>query len=138
MDIRPGQIAKIVGGVIILISSFLDWFGFGPVGFNAFDGSRLGFTGILLVLLSLELIVGTSIRAFAPQVNLPNQVLGFSLDELALFAGFAAFIWGLSASFVDFSEVGTLVCALGGIVAVVGAFLEMRASDIPAAPPRAI
>mgnify|MGYP001812660189 CR=1 FL=1 len=136
MQLRPGQITALVGGVLILISTFLDWFGIGPFGVNAYDGDFFGFTGILLLLLSLDIIATTAIRAFAPQVNLPQQILGFSLDELTLAAGFAAFIWGLSISTVDGSKGGTLLAALGGLAVVIGAFLELRSGGTTADEPR--
>ena len=136
MQLRPGQIVALVGGVLILISTFLDWFGIGPFGVNAYDGDFFGFTGILLLLLSQDIIVTTAIRAFAPQVNLPPQILGFSLDELTLAAGFAAFIWGLSISTVDGSKGGTLLAALGGLAVVIGAFLELRSGGTTADEPR--
>ncbi|MEM7287326.1 MAG: hypothetical protein AAF480_13320 [Actinomycetota bacterium] len=136
MQLRPGQITALVGGVLILISTFLDWFGFGPIGFSVYEGDLFGFTGIILLLLSLDIIVTTALRAFAPQVNLPKQLLGFSLDELTLAAGFAAFIYGLSISTVDGSQGGTLLAALGGLAVVVGAFLELRSGDASADEPR--
>ena len=133
MDIRPGAITMLIGGVVIFISTFLDWFGFGPFGANAYDGDFFGFTGILLLLLALDVIAVTAIRAFAPQENLPNELLGFSMNEIALFVGIAAFVWGFSISFVDGSESGTLLCALGGILVAVGAVLEHRADSVPSA-----
>ena len=138
MQLRPGQITALVGGVLMLISTFVDWFGAFGFGVNAYDGDFFGFTGIFLLLLSLDVIATTAIRAFAPQVNLPQQILGFSLDELTLAVGFAAFVWGLSISTVNGSKGGTLLCALGGIVVVVGAFLEIRngGSTAAAEPPR--
>ena len=136
MQLRPGQITALVGGVIILISTFLDWFGFGPIGFSVYEGDLFGFTGIILLLLSLDIIATTAIRAFAPQVNLPQQILGFSLDELTLAAGFAAFIYGLSISTVDGSQGGTLLAALGGLAVGVGAFLEIRGGTGSADEPR--
>lgn len=126
MQLRPGQITALVGGVVILISTFLDWIGAFGFGFNVYEGDIFGFTGILLLLLSLDIIATTAIRAFAPQVNLPQQILGFSLDELTLAAGFAAFIYGLSMATTDGSQSGTILCALGGLAVVVGAFLELR------------
>ncbi len=134
---KPGAIAMLVGGVIILLSTFLDWFGFsGFFGVNAYSGDFLGFTGILLLLLSLDIIAVTAIRAFLPDVKLPDQLLGFSMNELSLMAGFASFVWGFSLAFQDGSQEGTLLCALGGIVVVVGAILEQK--DEATEPTRAI
>lgn len=136
MQIRPGQIAALAGGVLILISTFLDWVGAFGFGFNVYEGDIFGFTGILLLLLALDIIVTTAVRAFAPQVNLPKQLLGFSMDELTLAAGFAAFIYGLSMATTDSSQSGTLLCALGGLAVVVGAFLELRSGAGSADEPR--
>ncbi len=126
MTIRPGQIAVLVGGVLILISTFIDWVGSSRFGVNAYSGDAFGFTGILLLILSIDIIAIAAIEAFAPQVDMPDRILGFTLNELVFFAGFAAFVWGFSLAFLDGSEGGTLLCALGGIVVVVGAVLEQR------------
>ncbi|MGI9625140.1 MAG: hypothetical protein ACR2PK_20105 [Acidimicrobiales bacterium] len=139
MQVRPGQIALMVGGALILISTFLTWFDFGRVTFNAYSGDLLGFTGIFLLVLSLVLLVGTGIRTFAPQVNMPDGILGFTPNEIGLFAGFASFLWGFSFLFSDAAETtGALLCAIGGVVAVVGAVLEMRETVGPAEAPRTI
>ena len=132
MQLRPGQITALVGGVIILISTFLDWFGFGPIGFSVYEGDLFGFTGIILLLLSLDIIATTAIRAFAPQVNLPKQILGFSLDELTLAAGFAVHGFVRQAlqrarpfvHRVDDADVGKP----GGVAAVTGRSLRPRCS----------
>ncbi len=133
MTLRPGQIAALVGGVLILISTFVDWFGAGPFGVNAYNGDTFGFTGILLLILSLDIIAIAAIEAFAPQVKLPDRILGFTPNELLLFGGLAAFVWGFSLAFHDLSEAGTLLGALGGIVVVVGAVLEQRTATAPGA-----
>jgi hypothetical protein len=114
------------GGVLIFLSTFLDWLGFGPFGFNAYSGDAFGFTGILLLVLSLEIIVVTAIGSFAPDVSLPDELLGFTMNELTLLAGFAAFVWGFSITFLEGNQEGTLLCALGGIAVVAGAIIEQK------------
>lgn len=139
MNFRPGQIALLAGGALIFISTFLDWFGFGSFGASAYEGDLFGFTGIFLLLLSVGIIALTAIAVFAPQVNLPDQVLGFSMNELALMAGFASLVWGFSMAVRDGSKGGTLLCAVGGVAVVVGAFLEIRSTDTaPSGPPQTI
>ena len=126
---RPGLITMLVGGVLVFISTFVDWFGGRGFGANAYDGDIFGFTGILLLLLSLAVIAIAAIGLFAPQVNLPDQVLGFSMTEVGLLAGIAAFVWGLSISVVDGSKGGAVLCLLAGFVIAVGAVIEQRAGN---------
>lgn len=126
----------LAGGVLVLLSTFLDWISFFGFGFNAYSGDAFGFTGILLAILSLKVIGGTAIRSFAPQISLPKDLLGFSMNELSLFAGYAAFVWGFSMIFATASAIGPFICAVGGAAIVVGAILEQR--EEAAEPTRAI
>ena len=127
-NLRPGQIAVLIGGVLVFVSTFMDWVGGSRQGWNVYDSD----TGILLLLLALDLIATAAIRSFAPQVKLPDQILGFNLNELALMAGFAAMVWGLSIATTDGSEGGAVLGFLGGLVATIGAIVETRADSAPA------
>ena len=119
----------LIGGVLVLISTFVDWWGARGFGVNAYNGDIFGFTGILLLLLSLAVIAITAIRLFAPQISLPDQVGGFSMTDLGLFGGVAAFVWGLSISVVDGSKGGAVLCLVAGLVIAVGAVLEQRSDN---------
>lgn len=125
----------LVVGVLVLISTFVDWWGSRGFGVNAYDGDIFGFTGILLLALSLAVISIAALGLFAPQVNLPAQVVGFSMTDLGLFAGIAAFVWGLSISVVDGSKGDAVLCLVAGFVIAVGAVLEQRADNTSGATP---
>lgn len=126
-QIRPGAIAIIVGGVLTLISSFLDWFGIGRFGRNAYETDLFGLTGIFLLLLSVAVIAVAAIGAFAPQVNLPANIVGFTLNQVVLVVGVAIFLWGFSLMLRENSDFGTILAWIGGTAIVAGAFLEDRA-----------
>jgi hypothetical protein len=137
MQFRPGTIAILAGGVLLLISTFLDWVGFGPVGFSVFEGDRFGLAGIFLLLISLAVTASTAIATFAPQVSLPEQLLGFSRNQIVLVLGFAAFVYGFSVTFAQNSEFGAILAWIAAAAIVVGAFLEEKAApSADSGPPR--
>lgn len=143
MQIRPGAIAMLAGGVLLLISTFLDWIGALGEGINVYnsgvEGARniYGLAGIFLLLISLAVIAVTAIRTFAPQVNLPSNILGFSMNQVVLILGFAAFVYGFSLTFVSNSKFGAILAWISAAAIVVGAFLEEKAAPTAdAGPPR--
>ncbi|MCB0994428.1 MAG: hypothetical protein KDB21_05015 [Acidimicrobiales bacterium] len=126
-QIRPGALAIAGGGALILIASFIDWF----VIFSAWENRIFGLVGLLLLLVAAILIAVPLIRMFAPQVSLPERVVGFTLNQLMLALGFAVFVFGFSWMFADGSEFGCILAWIGGAVAVAGAFLEDKAGAAP-------
>lgn len=125
-NMKPTQIMILGGGVLLLIGSFLDWFSFGPFGANAYDSDFFGLTGILILLLSIELIAVSAIQAFAPQVNLPEKLLGYSLAQLTTVAALAAFLTAFGQWFRSNSAFGVFLAGIGAGVALAGAIWEQQ------------
>lgn len=137
MQLRPGVIAMLAGGAVLFISTFLSWVDFFGFTANVYEGDFFGFSGILLLLLSIAIIAVTAIGAFAPQVKLPDEVLGFTMNQLMLTAGFAAFVFGFSTMFRQGSAFGSILAWLAAAAVVVGAVLEEKAAPSAGSePPR--
>jgi hypothetical protein len=125
-NMKPTQMMILGGGVLLLIGSFLDWFSVGPFGANAYDSDLFGLTGILILLLSIELIAVSAIQAFAPQVNLPEKLLGYSLAQLTAVAALAAFLTAFGQWFRSNSAIGVFLAGIGAGVALAGAIWEQQ------------
>lgn len=137
MQIRPGTIAILAGGALLLISTFIDWVGNDFFGASVLDGDVYGLSGILLLLIAIAIIAIAAIGAFAPQIDLPSGILGFSMNQVLLILGFAAFVYGFSLTFVDSSKFGAILAWIAAAAIVVGAFLEDKAAPAAdAGPPR--
>lgn len=143
-QLRPGAIAMMAGGAVLLIGSFLDWQSFGSGSFsisaNAWDRGLLGF---FLLLISAVAIGVAAVDAFAPQVNLPEDILGFSKVQLVLVLGFAAFVVSFGLLFLaEGFKIGSILATLGSGAVVAGAIMEAGASPAMgsggAEPPRRI
>ncbi|MDH5238429.1 MAG: hypothetical protein OEW85_12510, partial [Acidimicrobiia bacterium] len=69
-NIRPGALTIMIGGALLFISSFLDWFSFdtrfGSSSANAYNGSLFGLTGLLLFVIAAVVIAVAALRSFAP------------------------------------------------------------------------
>ena len=56
-NLQPSQMMHIGGGLVIVIGSFLDWFGSGDFGINGWDTDQFGLLGILVALIVSGLVV---------------------------------------------------------------------------------
>lgn len=130
-QLRPGAIAVLAGGVVLLISSFLDWTG----PFNAWESSLFGLTGLFLFVIGAICAAVAAIRAFAPQVNLPGNIVGLSLDQALLGLGVAVLLLALGLLFRDESaKIGTILALLSSIAIIAGSHMETQASGAKAPP----
>ena len=127
-QLKPSALMLLGGGVALLISTFIDWVGSGPFGFNVYESGAFGLTGIFLLVISLVTIGVAAVRNFAPNVELPRAILGMTVDEIVLKLGFASFVFGLSLTLRDFSKFGTVLAAIAGAVITVGAYIDISAS----------
>lgn len=126
-NIKPAAAATIGGGAILLISTFLDWQKVGGGGFsfsrNAWDRSFL--TGLFLLLIAVAAIAVPVITNFAPQVKLPQDVLGFSPARLVTLLGSSAFIISFSLLFqAEGFQIGSILAVLASAAIVAGGFLD--------------
>lgn len=123
-DMRPGAIAVLAGGVVLLISTFLDWRG----PFTIWEGNLFGLTGFFLFIIAAAVIAVAAIRAFAPQVNLPSEVLGMSLDQAVAGLGIAVVLLTFSLLFADEgAKIGTILALVGAAAITAGGVMEEQA-----------
>ncbi|MCP5025899.1 MAG: hypothetical protein GY929_06400 [Actinomycetia bacterium] len=137
-QVRPGQMAGLFGSALLLVSCFVDWVGRGSFGLGVLD-DNFGFTGVFVVLIALALTAVAVIRAFAPQVTLPAQLLGFSLDQLVISLAFAMVVYGLSITFLSVAgsnaaKIGAFLAWIGGAAVIAGLIIDQRTPAAPADP----
>jgi hypothetical protein len=128
-QLRPSQIAIVVGGVVVLISSFLDWmsfsFGAGSIGFSAYENALFGLTGIFLLVIAVICIAVPLLGAFASDVKLPESVAGLSRNQVLHALGIAVLVLSFSLLFrSDSAKIGTILALLGSIAIVAGSHME--------------
>lgn len=138
MEVKPSALMQIAGGALLFIGSFLDWWGFDSFGFSGTDTDVNGLQGLFALVIGAAIAVVAALSAFAPQVNLPQRVAGFSLDRLLLMLAFSAFLMSFGAIFWDIDPIGPKIGIhlswIGAAVATVGYFLESN-EDAPAPSP---
>lgn len=139
-QLRTGQIAGLIGSALLLVSCFVDWVSFRSFGLGVFDGDAFGFTGVFVLLIALALVAVAVVRAFVPQVTLPAEILGFTLDQLVMALAFAVFIYGLSVTFLgqdgtNLGSTGAYLAWMGGAVVIAGVIFDQRTPAAPLAPP---
>ncbi len=136
-DIKTSTIMLIAGGTVLLISTFLDWLDAGPFSQSGWSTDAFGLSGIFVAVIGVAVAGGTVATKFAG-VSLPDEIIGFSRDQLHLALGFAAFLITFGLQFGNSSGIGVLIGWIASAVIVAGAYLDIQASGsdaAPAAPP---
>ena len=130
----PSTWAMLAGGAVLFIATFLDWQSFGGFGTNAWDR---GILGLFLIVIAGIAIAVAVIQAFAPQVQLPQEILTFTPTQAATALGAASFLisFGLLFQFEGFA-IGSILAVLGSAAIVVGGVLDQGA--VGNEPPRTI
>ena len=141
-NVRPSTLAAIVGGALLFIASFLDWFSVGGGGFSiSFNLWDQGFQGFFMIVLAIVIVAFAAIPAFAPQVQLPDEILGFSRNQVIMVLGFAAFFLSFAILFRENSaKIGTILSLLASIAVLAGGWMENQggATAGSSEPPRTI
>jgi hypothetical protein len=126
-----GAVAAGVGGLLLILSLFLDWIGQGSFGASAFD--LLSIMDIFLLLVGLAAVAFAAIEAFGLQVNLPvNRVR--ALTVLGTIS--ASFVWGLLVE-SDHIKFGFILAALSAGAILFGGILAERSPNLGVANPAA-
>jgi len=144
---------QIIGGsgIVLFISSFLTWFkaevkGLGALGFSASasaNGWDVGFLGWFPVLLGIAMVAFVAVRAFAPQVKIPDlplpwgQVL-FITGCVAAALVILKFLIGEDdgGGVVDISRgIGLFLAVLASIGLAVGGYFKWKEPVASTAPP---
>ena len=127
--IKPSTIMMIGGGVLLVISSFLDWGG----PFSGWEFDFFGLHGILVAAIGAAVALGVALTTFG-NVSLPDSVLGFSRNQVYLILSFAAFLIMFGLQFRSNTEVGILLGWIAAAVMTAGAYMEEQASGSGAPP----
>jgi hypothetical protein len=124
--ISPGEITVFAATVVILIFSFVKWFGAGDFTANAWDDGN--FPVALIPLLMALFATGALALAKFAGVKLPERPLGYTWEHLYLNAGFFAALFMTLFVITDTSDkkIGVWLTWLGSLALLVGAFLVLR------------
>jgi len=127
----------LAGGAVLFISTFLDWLSVGPFSQSGWSTDAYGLTGIFVAIIGLAVAGGTAATTFA-NVSLPDEILGFTRDQVYCVLGLSAFLITFGLQFGNSTGIGILIGWLASAAVVAGAFIDMQASgsgSAPAAPP---
>jgi hypothetical protein len=137
-NIKPSTIMLIAGGIVLLVSTFLDWAsfdtGFGSVGFSGWETEGFGLLGILCALIGLLIGGGVALRQFG-NVSMPDNILGFNHDQIHLILGCEAFIITFGLVFRGDVGIGLWLGLVASAVIVAGSYMDMTAGDSESAAP---
>ncbi|HEX6762227.1 MAG TPA: hypothetical protein VF094_05465 [Gaiellaceae bacterium] len=135
-ELSLGKKLVLGAGVLLLIDTFLNWQEVTAFGFTGGQSAWHGFWGVLLGLMTVVLVVGMAVRAFAnvqvPE-GIPEGLISLVLGALILLF---AVIKVISDSFVHWPAYAGII--LAGVVTY-GAWLVFQDSGdaFPAMPARA-
>ncbi len=121
-QLKPGTIMLIAGGAVLAVSTFLTWFDVGD-GFNGWETDFFGFQGIFVFLIGAAVAVAVALKSFAG-TQLPARVLGFTLNQLFMALGLAAFLITFGQQFGDERGFGVILGWIASAVVIAGAFME--------------
>jgi hypothetical protein len=148
IKLSTANIVILVAGVVMLIASFLAFFKFSSPSFDVggqhFGGSvsrNAWSSGNFLIatipaLLGIVMAAQVALAAFAPQVKLPERVLGLTWNQVHLVLGFQATI--MMVAFLIRSTggadkgIGLFLMLIAAIALLVGAVLRMQEKTNPA------
>lgn len=124
--LKPGALAIVGGGVVLLIAGFLDW----TFTFNPYNGSLFGITGVVLFVIAGLCIVVPLVSALAPQVKLPSSIAGLTLNQALAGLGFAVFVLTLSLLFrSESAKIGTILGLVSSLAILGGTHMENSATS---------
>ncbi len=146
LKLSTANIVILVAGVVILIASFLDFtksksITIGGVSYGSGGGGNAWSTGHFLIatipaLIGLVMAAHVAVVAFAPQVKLPEKVLGLTWTQIHLVLGFQATIMMLAFLIQSTGGlgkgIGLFLMLIAAIALLVGAVLRMQEKPNPA------
>jgi hypothetical protein len=133
--LSPPNIVILVAGVVMLVGSFLGFYkysvsAFGTSASESYSGWSSGLFGIvtIIVICGVAMAAQVALAAFAPNVSLPDKVLGLSWDQIHLALGFQAAIMMLAFLITSRGSlslgIGFWLMLLAGIALLVGAVMR--------------
>lgn len=126
-----GAVAAGVGGLLLIISLFLDWIGEGSFGLNAWD--LFSIVDIFLLLVGIAAVAFAAIEALGANVNLPVS-RSRALVVLGIIA--TSIVWALLLE-SDNIKFGFIIAALASAAILAGGILAERSPNLGVANPAA-
>jgi hypothetical protein len=144
--LSPANIVIVAAGAVMLIGSFLAFYKlsfsvFGQSHTQSSNGWDSGLFGIvtIVVLCGVAMAVQVALGAFAPNVSIPDKVLGLTWDQIHLALGFQAALMMFAFLVTDRGGlslgIGFWLMLLAGIALLVGAILRVTGTG---STPRAV
>ncbi|MCB0992080.1 MAG: hypothetical protein R2770_10465 [Acidimicrobiales bacterium] len=122
MNLKPSAITMLAGGALLAISTFIDWRGIS----NALDTDFWGLFGIFVLLIGIAVAGVTAARNFG-NVQLPDKILGYTIDQLMTMLALAVFLptfgMQLGGQSVEF---GLTLAWLSSAAIIVGGVLKEK------------
>ena len=125
--VKPATIMLIGGGALLFIASILDWTEFSS------KTDVFGIQWIFTLIIGGGVAVLVVLSNFA-NVDLPDNVLGLSMNQIYLMLSFAAFLMMFGLQFGAFREIGVLLGWIAAAVMTAGAVMEEQGSSSSAPP----
>ncbi|NIR41760.1 MAG: hypothetical protein GWN79_27640 [Actinobacteria bacterium] len=137
-NVKPSSWMLMGGGLVLLISTFLDWVSVSAGGFdfgeNAWDTDFFGLLGIICALIGLLVGGGVAAQTFG-KVNMPDRVLGFTHDQIHLILGCEAFVITFGLVFRGDVGIGLWLGLVSAVVITAGAYMDLKADAPESAAP---
>lgn len=126
-NMKPSTIMLIGGGVVLFISTFLDWVSVSRFGANAWDTDLFGLLGIFCAVIGIVIGGGIAASEFG-NVSMPDKMIGFGHDQIHLILSTFALL--ITFGFIVRGDVGIglILGLLASGVMVAGSFMDMQAS----------
>lgn len=127
---KPSQIAILVGGVVVFIFSFLDFFksSFTDEGFSAWSSDLIFPLTAFPALLAL-IVVGLTAAVLFADVNLPDPVLTFNWRQINFMLALiiALVLFGLLISAPDGFDIGVglILSFIGSLALMAGTVMDL-------------
>lgn len=125
MNLKPSAIAMLAGGGVLFIATFLNWRSSGPFSANGLDTDFHGLLGVFTMLIGLAVAGVVAAREFG-KVTFPDAILGFTVNQMIVKLGFAAFLMTFGMQFADSAAFGVTLAWLASAAIAVGGILAMR------------
>jgi hypothetical protein len=117
---KPGPLLMAGGGALMMLGPILDW---GP-NTSGLSTSSVGLLGSFVFLFGVLIGLTGASRAFGLPVTLPDRLLGFTQDQVAVVLGGTAFLWTFGTISRDHAQFALHLTWIGAALATAGALIE--------------
>ncbi len=123
-SVSPSRLLQLIGGVGMIVSSFLEWLGAGGGSLNGWDTGMLGLWQTIIG----AIIAGIGLAGLAGKSDsFPDEVFGFDFEQAIVLLAFPPLLWNFGLQFDDlFGGLGLFLGWITAAIAIAGAELERR------------